>query len=116
MKLPNLTQRSLFSEKVIKVNSKTPIILLNDIILIEGKSNYSLIQTKSDAIICTKSLKFFEENLDNKRFIRTHKSHIVNLDYIQRHRVIEGVHTLEMKNGQLVGVSRRRSQYVELHI
>lgn len=104
------------TKKVIRVNKSTPILDLADIILIEGRVNYSLIQTKHNSIICTKTLKFFEKNINDKRFIRTHKSHIVNIDYVQRHRRIDGVYVLELKNGQLIDVARRRSQHVSNYI
>ncbi len=104
------------TKKVLRVNKFTPLLNLSDIILIEGRVNYSLIQTRYDSIICTKTLKFFEKNIDDQRFIRTHKSHIVNIDYVQHHKIIDGVYVLELKNGQIIDVARRRSQHVSNYI
>lgn len=116
MKLTKLINENSANDEVLKVNRTTPSILLNDIIIIEGKVNYSLIQTNSGSIICTKSLKYFEEIIEDKRFIRAHKSHIVNSDYIRTHKHSRGVYKLVLKNGKVVDVARRRVELVNLYI
>lgn len=107
---------NLSIDKVINVDRATPTIKLKDIIMIEGMSNYSLIQTKTGPIVCTKSLKFFEQLIKDEQFVRTHKSHIVNLAYLRTYKCIDGTHTLELKNGQILEVARRRSQDFRLKI
>jgi two-component system LytT family response regulator len=110
MKLSNNFSVKLLSEPSIKVNSRTPTIELKNIIRIEGQSNYSLIHTNGGSIICTKSLKFFEENIKDPRFIRPHKSHIVNTDFIKNCTEKEGYYKLGLKNGSSIDVARRRNK------
>lgn len=114
MKLSKEATGTLKNEMVIKVNKMTPTIELKNIISIEGKSNYSLIHTKSESIICTKSLKFFEENIEDPRFIRPHKSHIVNTDYISAYSEKEGNYKLSLKNGGSINVARRRKDVLSV--
>ncbi|MFT6204809.1 MAG: two-component system LytT family response regulator [Spirosomataceae bacterium] len=110
MKLSKTCSRKIEKEPSIKVNSMTPTIELKNIVRIEGQSNYSLIHTNGGSIICTKSLKFFEENIKDPRFIRPHKSHIVNTDYIKDYSKNAGNFKLSLKNGTSVDVARRRNK------
>lgn len=94
------------------VNSKTPIIKLRNIISIEAQANYSLIHTNGGSIICTKTLKFFEEHIQDPRFIRPHRSHIVNRDYIEKCTQRAGCFTLGLKNGNNIEIARRRNKEI----
>lgn len=98
------------NEPELTVNSRTPTIKLKNIIRIEGSSNYSLIHTKRGTIICTKSLKFFTKEIEDPRFFRTHKSHIVNLDYVSKYYKNNGSPTLGLTNGSFIEVARRRAK------
>ncbi|MDP5120076.1 MAG: LytTR family transcriptional regulator [Spirosomaceae bacterium] len=100
------------SESLLTINSKTPIIKLGNIISIEAQANYSLIHTKGGSIICTKTLKFFEKNIQDPRFIRPHRSHIVNRDYIEKCTRQAGSFTIGLKNGNKIDVARRRNKEI----
>ena len=116
MNLYNKTCETYSPQKVIKVNRSTPPIALHNIIMIEGCSNYSIIQTQTGAVVCTKSLKFFEEHINDNRFIRTHKSHIVNLRYLSEYKFENGIYTLFLKTGKAIEVARRRNDYVRAKV
>lgn len=98
------------AEPEITVNSRTPTIKLKNIIWIQGLANYSLIHTKSGSIMCTKSLKFFDQNIEDSRFIRVHKSHIVNTDYVSKYNRNKRNPALHLKNGNIIEVARRRTK------
>ncbi len=66
----------------VKTNYKLQRILLNDILYIEGLSEYSAIKTPDEKIITYQSLKNFEQILADSGFMRVHKSFIVRLDRI----------------------------------
>jgi two-component system, LytTR family, response regulator len=53
-----------------------------------------------------RSLREYEEILSPPQFIRTHQSHLVNIDFVQKF-VTDGL-VLQMKNGNLIPVARRR--------
>lgn len=54
----------------------------NDIIMIEGEANYSMIYTKDEKFFCAKTLKKYESLLCEAQFVRVHKSHLINAKYI----------------------------------
>lgn len=86
-------------------------VLLNDIIRCEADGNYTNFYLVSgEKILVTKTLKDFDETLSDHDFIRIHKSHLVNLKYIDRYIKGEGG-AIVMTDGAQVEVSRRRKEY-----
>jgi len=81
----------------IKSGSKYEKIHLDDILYIQGMQNYVIIYTSKTKYMALLYLKNLEENLDNKSFIRVHKSYIVSVSkiegiegnelFIQSHRI-----------------------------
>ena len=58
-------------------------------------------------ILSSKSLKYYEEIMEEYLFLRIHKSHIVNLSYVMRFLKSDGG-SVELRNGDKVPISRRR--------
>lgn len=79
----SLTEKRI-EKIVIPHNGEQKIILLKDILAIEAKEAYSTIHIKSgERFMVSKNLKHFEGLLDeNTNFFRTHKSWLVNTDYM----------------------------------
>lgn len=57
-------------------------VLLDDIRFIKAEDNYTLLCTTEHRYIVSRNLKSVEENLPSDRFIRIHRSYVVNTDYI----------------------------------
>ncbi len=58
-------------------------ISLNDLFFLRASDNYTFLQLKSDSLLITKNLKYFEEQLPNSIFCKIHRSYLVNLYHIQ---------------------------------
>lgn len=67
---------------VVKDRHKIHIITVDQIRYIESLDDYVMIYTHDGRHIKQKTMKFFEENLDPKNFIRIHRSYIVQVDHI----------------------------------
>lgn len=64
-------------------NGNQYVVNINDIIAIEAQESYSCIHTKSDKYVMSKNLKHFERLLsEHTNCIRSHKSWIVNVNYV----------------------------------
>lgn len=84
------------------------IIPVSDIIYLEADGNYTLVFCMNqEKILVTKGIKDFEILLDPDIFFRTHKSNIINLNYLKEYSSNEG-HTAILQNGSRVAISRRR--------
>ena len=61
------------------------VIPLHEIIMLQGDINYSLIYLQGGRkILISKTLKIFEELLENYNFVRTHRGFIINFDHLLR--------------------------------
>lgn len=89
------------------------LIQLSDIIYIKGEGAYSEIymQDKTNHMV-SRNLKNFEELLQkDKRFIRTHKSYLVNFNEVLSYNKSDGG-WLDMKNGSSIPVSSEKSNLI----
>uniref|UniRef100_UPI00404AD561 LytR/AlgR family response regulator transcription factor n=3 Tax=Flavobacterium sp. TaxID=239 RepID=UPI00404AD561 len=95
----------------IAVPSGNSLILLKiaDIIFIKGEGAYSEIQMRDKSKhLVSRNLKNFEDLLNkDKRFIRTHKSYLVNFEEVISYNKSDGG-SLDMKNGASIPVSAEK--------
>jgi two-component system, LytTR family, response regulator len=82
---------------------------INEIIALQADSNYTIIHKKEmQKAVVSKSLKDFEDILDDNQFIRIHKSYMVNINYIVEYSTIDGG-MVKMYDGNMWSVSRRQT-------
>ena len=82
------------------------IIDIDEILYIKGDDNISTIfLTKKRKITISKTLKYYEDLL-NKKFIRIHKSYILNLKFASK-IITKEVHFIELIDGTQLPISRR---------
>jgi DNA-binding LytR/AlgR family response regulator len=68
---------------MVRVEYSTVRINLDDILFVEGLKDYVKIATAAKNYVTKSSMKNVEEKLPRERFIRTHKSFIVNLSKVE---------------------------------
>lgn len=79
-----------------------------DIIRIEADRSYSNIFLKNGKkIMVSRSLIVFQDMLDDNKFFRTHKSHLINLNHVKKYFRFDGGY-IEMIDNSKVSVSRRK--------
>lgn len=69
---------------LIKENNTNLKLSYDDILYIEGSSNYIHIFTKTQRVVTRQSLEWAEMELPENQFMRIHRSYIVNLRAVQR--------------------------------
>lgn len=67
----------------IKVKNQLRKILLDDIIALEAYDNYSFVHTADQKYIVGSTLKTLEQKLPDDRFVRIHRSYMVNLAAVE---------------------------------
>ncbi len=65
--------------------------------------------TEHDSLVVLSTMKAFEALLPSERFLRIHKSYIVNLDKVERYNS----KMIELENQQLPLSRNRKAQLVE---
>lgn len=82
-KIQNTTTIPVKDYFFVKADYKLVKVFYNDIVFIEGLSEYVKIHTTGKALVVLESLKNLESNLPVDKFIRIHKSYIVATDKIK---------------------------------
>lgn len=68
----------------VKTGSKITILPTNEISLFEAQDDYVMIYSDKGKFMKNMTMKYLEEHLNEDEFVRTHRSYIVNLDYIDK--------------------------------
>jgi two-component system, LytTR family, response regulator len=95
-----------------EANAVLPVSL-DEIQRIEAQDDYVSVHTTRRSYLLTLRIGELEQRLPNPPFLRVHRSHIVNLDHVDRMIGLDGARfEVSMKNGAVVPVSRARSQEI----
>lgn len=87
---------------------KISIVSLKDVMRCEAHGNYTLFFLNDRRqILVTKTLKEYEEMLEEFDFLRIHHSHLINLNYLKEYVKIDGTYAV-MVDGAEVPVSVRK--------
>jgi len=85
---------------------------VDEIMRLEADKSYTHIHlVNGKPFIASKTLKHFEDMLQDFNFIRTHKSHLINPKFVSR--ISNANDFLVMSNGEKVEVSRRKKDEVQ---
>jgi two-component system LytT family response regulator len=90
---------------------KFKLALADAIIRLQAESNYThIFLTGNKVFISAKTLKEYDEMLEGQRFLRVHKSHLVNPAHIQAYDR-QGI--LLMSDNSKVEVARRKKEFLQ---
>lgn len=90
----------------VKSGQKIHVILVNEITYLQAEGDYVRILTEKGKYLKEETMKFFQEHLPQKQFVRIHRSYIVNVEMIQRIDVYEKQNQLiTLKNGEKLKAS-----------
>jgi len=93
----------------VKSNLKNRKVFLNKLKYIQALGDYVKFVTEKENFVVLATMKHFEEQLPNDKFLRTHKSYIVNLDKIERY----SSKNIEIDKQQLPLSRHKKSNLVE---
>ncbi|MFA6128648.1 MAG: LytTR family DNA-binding domain-containing protein [Bacteroidales bacterium] len=87
-----------------------------DIIRIEADRSYSWFHlTGKRKILVSKNLKEYQDLLNDRKFFRSHNSHLVNLEHVKKYIRADGG-AIEMVDGSQVPISRTRRDLFLTHM
>lgn len=86
-------------------------VAVTDIERLEAEDDYVAIVTRGRRHLLTITLASLLERLDGRRFVRIHRSHVVNLDYVAALAPFDaGRLSVEMRDGTRITASRSGTQ------
>ena len=77
-------KEELLQRIAVKTRHKVHVIGVNEILYIEAEGDYVMIHTREGNYLKEKTMKYFESHLEPAKFIRIHRSFIVNAEAIER--------------------------------
>ena len=108
--IPQLVRQPL-SEKleriVVKSGTKIKVVPVDKITYLEAEDDYVMIHTDEGKHLKQGTMKYYEDHLDDTRFIRVHRSYIVRIDQVtQLEPYSKENYLLKLKSGVTLKVSR----------
>lgn len=105
----NLQQADKSSKQIALPTSEGfAFVKLNDIIYCEADSNYTYIHLAGkEKVFVSRTLKEYEEMLEENDFMRVHKSYLINLHHVKQYLKGKGGVAV-MSNGQVIEISHRK--------
>jgi len=101
--LPNGTKKI-----VLKTANNVHLINLSDIIRCQSDKNYTHFHIKDhETVVVSKTLKEYEDILNDFKFFRVHQSHLINMAHVKRYEKSDGGY-LVMSDKSIVPVSFRK--------
>lgn len=92
---------------IVKQNQKINIIPIDKVSYFEAQDDYVMIHTDDGKYLKQKTMKYFEDHLDPKNFIRIHRSAIVNIDRVKEIELFDkDSYKAILKDGTKLSVSR----------
>jgi two-component system LytT family response regulator len=99
------------SQMTVRVRRRMYSIDVNDIVWIQGASQYSRVHTRSGEFLLSRTLASMECELDPARFFRVHRSAIVNATFVTEVRSRgDGCYNIYLRGGQALPMGRARRE------
>ncbi len=93
----------------VKSNLKKRKVFLSDLRYIEALGDYVKLVTEHESLVVLSTMKAFQSLLPKDRFLRIHKSYIVNLSKVERY----GSKTIELEKDKLPLSRNRKAELME---
>jgi two-component system LytT family response regulator len=112
-RLMKLARKTGESSRILVSSSDTLNLLdVSSIVRCESSRNYTtLYLSNSKNLVASKTLMDFENLLQQHNFLRIHKSHLVNVAYIERYVKAGGGYII-LRNGEQLPVAIRKREYL----
>jgi len=93
----------------VKTGTKIDVVSVVDIIKIEAQDDYVEIHTATKKYLKNDTMNYLEKVLPSKTFARVHRSHIINLNHINKiEKYGKESYIVKLNDGSIVNVSKSR--------
>src|SRR5580704_10142241 len=102
----------------IERDGATHFVAVDDVVAVHANAHYTYIFNGSDKLFCPLAIGDVESRLDKSRFVRIHRSHIVNIDRVVGYKRSGDNELVEMAGGgdYTVPVSRSRIGWLKSRV
>jgi diguanylate cyclase len=112
------TPRRLARHLPVERDGGTHFLAVDDVVAIHANAHYTYIFNGSDKLFCPLAIGDVESRLDGNRFVRIHRSHIVNIERVVGYRRAGDNEMVEMdaRQNYAVPVSRSRIGWLKSRV
>jgi hypothetical protein len=112
------TPRRLARHLPVERDGGTHFLAVDDVVAIHANAHYTYIFNGSDKLFCPLAIGDVESRLDQNRFVRIHRSHIVNIERVVGYRRSGDNELVEMdaRQNYAVPVSRSRIGWLKSRV
>jgi DNA-binding LytR/AlgR family response regulator len=102
----------------IERDGSTHFLAVDEVVAIHANAHYTYIFNGNDKLFCPLAIGDVESRLDNSRFVRIHRSHIVNIDRVVGYKRSGDSEMVEMAamHDYAVPVSRSRIGWLKSRV
>jgi diguanylate cyclase len=102
----------------IERDGSTHFLAVDDVVAVHANAHYTYIFNGDDKLFCPLAIGDVESRLDNSRFVRIHRSHIVNIDRVVGYKRSGDNELVEMdaRHDYTVPVSRSRIGWLKTRV
>lgn len=108
--LLTISKKNDFTKVGLPTSSGIQFVKVDDIVRCEADGSYTQVfMSTGERIMVSKNLKIYEDLFSGNSFLRVHKSHLINISYIDKYMNTGGDGgSIAMADGSVVEVSRRK--------
>ena len=110
---PLLAKTEMIDRLTVRYGQKIKIIPIHEIIYFKADGDYVDIYTAEGHWLKEQTMKYSEEVLPPDRFVRTHRSYIVNIHHISRIERYGEQQLIILSNGEKIKISNARYQILK---
>lgn len=110
---PKTQENTLLERLFVRDRNRILPLQISQIIWIEADDDYATVHTAEKSFLVSLTLNEFSNRLDQTKFLRVHRSAIINLDYITQIEEFDRRLLIYMTNGAEVQASRSGSQLLK---
>lgn len=108
------TSEASLDRFTVRSRNRIYFVDVDDVQWIESEGDYVALHDGEEAHLIRKTMKELEQRLTSDRFVRVHRSYIVNADYVEEFRPLDhGTYRVIMEAGTPLKTSRGYSDRVE---
>lgn len=112
--IENLSGNKTSKKIVLNTQETVHVVSSEDITRCESDGSYTMVYLKDRKLMMSKKLKDFEEMLTGLSFYRTHRSHLINLNFVDRYEKRDGGYIIMKDDSSIPLSSAKKDEFFEL--
>lgn len=112
--IENLTGNKTSKKLVLNTQETVHVVNSDEISRCESDGSYTLVYFQERKIMISRKLKEFEEMLSGLSFYRSHRSHLINLNCVDRYEKKDGGYIIMKDNTSIPLSSAKKEEFFEL--